>query len=145
MHRRLVLVLGVHHKQIDAVFVDEATELGQTAANGYDLLDADRRTMSDDYLPAGTDVIARLLEHLGEDTLDGEITLLETQPRTHDNLEGIAVWQDALGDMRITMISDDNHRFFQKNEIVEYIVPGDLPPPEDNLSDETLDPDDENL
>lgn len=82
---------------------------------------------------------------LGEDTLDGEITLLETQPRTHDNLEGIAVWQDALGDMRITMISDDNHRFFQKNEIVEYIVPGNLPPPEDNLSDETLDPDDENL
>ena len=28
VHRRLVLVLGVHHKQIDAVFVDEATELG---------------------------------------------------------------------------------------------------------------------
>ncbi|MGR3364126.1 MAG: esterase-like activity of phytase family protein [Maritimibacter harenae] len=63
---------------------------------------------------------------LGEDTLDGEVTLLETQPRDHDNLEGLAVWRDGLGDMHLTMISDDNQRFFQKNEIVEYIVPADV-------------------
>lgn len=47
----------------------------------------------------------------------GEETLLETG--RHDNLEGIAVWDDGK-DLRITMISDDNFRFFQRTEIVEY-------------------------
>ncbi|MAM63671.1 esterase-like activity of phytase family protein [Maritimibacter sp. UBA3975] len=72
---------------------------------------------------------------IGEDGATGEITLLETQPRDHDNLEGISVWQDDLGDMRLVMIADDNHRFFQKNEIVEYVVPADtgLDPGEENL------------
>lgn len=60
---------------------------------------------------------------LGEDGLTGEVTLLTTRPRDHDNLEGIAVWQDDLGDMHLVMIADDNHRVLQKNEIVEYIVP----------------------
>lgn len=48
-----------------------------------------------------------------------EETILETGLRTHDNLEGISVWQDAQG-LRITLISDDNFRMFQKTEIVEY-------------------------
>lgn len=53
--------------------------------------------------------------------LDGrnEETILETGLRTHDNLEGISVWQDAQG-LRITLISDDNFRMFQRTEIVEY-------------------------
>ncbi|KQB95346.1 cobalamin/Fe3+-siderophores ABC transporter ATPase [Loktanella sp. 1ANDIMAR09] len=53
--------------------------------------------------------------------LDGrnEKTILETGLRTHDNLEGISVWQDAQG-LRITLISDDNFRMFQRTEIVEY-------------------------
>ncbi len=49
----------------------------------------------------------------------GEETILETGILTHDNLEGISVWQDADG-LRLTMISDDNFRFFQRTEIVEY-------------------------
>ncbi|MFQ1700495.1 esterase-like activity of phytase family protein [Loktanella agnita] len=49
----------------------------------------------------------------------GEETLLETRSRLHDNLEGISVWQDADG-LRLTMISDDNFKFFQRTEIVEY-------------------------
>ncbi len=49
----------------------------------------------------------------------GEETLLETQPGTHDNLEGIAVWTDALG-LRITMVSDNNYRALQRTELVEY-------------------------
>ena len=69
MHRGLVFVFGVHHEKVDSVFIDQAAKLGKTAPNGYDLLYADRRTMIDDLLLAGTDVIARLLEHLGEDTL----------------------------------------------------------------------------
>ncbi len=45
--------------------------------------------------------------------LDGgnEETMLETGLRTHDNLEGISVWQDAQG-LRLTLISDDNFRVF---------------------------------
>ena len=49
----------------------------------------------------------------------GEETILETGIRVHDNLEGISVWQDEDG-LRMTLISDDNFRFFQQTEIVEY-------------------------
>ena len=38
----------------------------------------------------------------------------------HDNLEGISVWRDASGALRVTMISDDNFQFFQTSELVEY-------------------------
>lgn len=41
----------------------------------------------------------------------------------HDNLEGISVWRDEAGLIRLTMISDDNFRFLQKTEIVEYVLP----------------------
>ena len=51
----------------------------------------------------------------------GEETLLETGTGTHDNLEGIAVWDDGEG-IRLTMVSDDNFKFFQTTEIVEYRV-----------------------
>lgn len=46
--------------------------------------------------------------------------VLETSPRTHDNLEGLSVWRDEGGALRLTMISDDNFNFFQSTEIVEY-------------------------
>ena len=51
----------------------------------------------------------------------GEEVLIDTWQLTHDNLEGISVWADAEG-LRITMISDDNFRMFQRTEIVEYRV-----------------------
>jgi hypothetical protein len=51
-----------------------------------------------------------------------ETELLRTKAGTHDNLEGLAVWQDEAGVIRLTMISDDNFQFFQKTEFVEYIV-----------------------
>ncbi len=54
----------------------------------------------------------------------GEVTLLETGLLTHDNLEGISVWQD--GDALVmTMISDDNFRSLQRTEIVEYVLTDD--------------------
>lgn len=55
-----------------------------------------------------------------ETGVENEEVLFETTPGTHDNLEGISVWRDASGDIRITMISDDNYRAFQKTEFVEY-------------------------
>ena len=48
---------------------------------------------------------------------------LETSPGRHDNLEAIAVWRDEDGRIRLTMLSDDNLRFFQRTEFVEYALP----------------------
>ncbi|MBJ3761414.1 esterase-like activity of phytase family protein [Maribius pontilimi] len=59
----------------------------------------------------------------GSDVIADE-DLLETRLREHDNLEGIAVWRDADGKLRLTMISDDNFNWLQRTEIVEYRVPG---------------------
>lgn len=51
---------------------------------------------------------------------EGEV-LLTTTLGQYDNLESIAVWQDAQG-IRLTMVSDDNFMFFQRTELVEYRV-----------------------
>lgn len=59
---------------------------------------------------------------VSDTSLNDEEVLLESSTGTHDNLEGIAVWQDSAGDTRITMISDDNFRAFQRTEIVEYRI-----------------------
>ncbi|WGH77428.1 esterase-like activity of phytase family protein [Jannaschia ovalis] len=47
---------------------------------------------------------------------------LETALRAHDNLEGLAVWRDAAGRLRATMISDDNLRALQRTEFVDYLL-----------------------
>jgi len=49
-----------------------------------------------------------------------EETVLQTANATHDNLEGLTVWQDTDGAIRLLMIADDNFKFFQHTEIVEY-------------------------
>ena len=60
----------------------------------------------------------------GPDGITSEETLLQSVPGQHDNLEGLSVWRDASGVLRLTMISDDNLLFLQRTEIVEYRVPG---------------------
>lgn len=47
--------------------------------------------------------------------------MIETSNRTHDNLEGISVWQSPNG-LRMTLVSDDDFRFFQRTELVEYAI-----------------------
>ena len=59
----------------------------------------------------------------GADGLTDERTVLVTPPGRHDNLEGISVWRDAQGRIRLTMVSDDNFKFFQRTEFVEYAMP----------------------
>ncbi len=51
-----------------------------------------------------------------------EYTLLTSLPAQFDNLEGLSVWTDAAGNLRVTMISDDNFLHIQKTQIVEYTV-----------------------
>lgn len=57
-----------------------------------------------------------------DDAVTEEETLLESGTGTHDNLEGIAVWADKAGRIRITMLSDDNYKAFQRTEFVEYTL-----------------------
>lgn len=54
------------------------------------------------------------------DGIADERILLTTRLGRHDNLEGIAVWRDGFANIRVTMISDDNFRFPQVTEFVEY-------------------------
>ncbi len=50
-----------------------------------------------------------------------EKTLIETRNGQHDNLEGISIWTAPDG-LRMTLVSDDNFRFFQRTQIVEYRI-----------------------
>lgn len=50
-----------------------------------------------------------------------EKTLISTITGTHDNLEGISVWNNGNG-LRMTLLSDDNFKFFQRSELVEYPI-----------------------
>ncbi|MFK7878708.1 esterase-like activity of phytase family protein [Roseobacter sp.] len=49
-------------------------------------------------------------------------TLLQTPVRRHDNVEGLAVWADADGNMRMILVSDDNFLPFLRTEVIEYVV-----------------------
>lgn len=60
---------------------------------------------------------------IGAKEFHNEVELLQSPVGAHDNLEGLAVWQDDKGDIRLTMVSDDNFKFFQVTELVEYRVP----------------------
>lgn len=57
---------------------------------------------------------------VGPEALSDEKVLLTTTTGTHDNLEGISVWRNGAGNLRVTLISDDNFRFLQRTEFVEY-------------------------
>lgn len=64
------------------------------------------------------------------DVEDGRVVsdevLLETPLGMYDNLEGLAVWRDGDGAIRLTMVSDDNGSRFQETQIVEYRLPPEL-------------------
>lgn len=51
----------------------------------------------------------------------GEL-VVETASGAYDNLEGLALWQGPDGRLRILCISDDNNRFFQRTEFVEFTL-----------------------
>ena len=52
----------------------------------------------------------------------GEVTLLTSGPSQYDNLEALSTWQDAQGQTRLTLLSDDNFFIMQRNEVVELIL-----------------------
>lgn len=52
--------------------------------------------------------------------------ILQTPARRHGNLEGLSVWRDGQGQIRLTMVSDDNFLSLLRGEIVEYTLPSAL-------------------
>ena len=63
----------------------------------------------------------RVFDIAGKTVTGGEV-LIQTNAGVHDNLEGLSVWRDRTGAIRLTMVSDDNFNLFQRTEIVEYIL-----------------------
>jgi len=61
--------------------------------------------------------------HIQGDQLSGGGVLLQTVAGQHGNLEGISVWRDPQGKIRLTMVADNNFNFFQVTELVEYRLP----------------------
>jgi hypothetical protein len=66
---------------------------------------------------------SRLSRFTVDDALGPQEVILTSATGQHDNLEGLAVWRDSAGALVATMVSDDNFRFFQRTEIVEYRLP----------------------
>lgn len=52
-----------------------------------------------------------------------EEVLFETPPGRFGNFEGIAVWRDAAGALRLTLVTDDNFLPVLGTQIVEFRVP----------------------
>ncbi|MBA85966.1 MAG: hypothetical protein CML60_09425 [Rhodobacteraceae bacterium] len=52
--------------------------------------------------------------------------ILQTPQRRHGNLEGLSVWRDTQGKIRLTMVSDDNFLSLFRSQIVEYALPKPL-------------------
>lgn len=59
---------------------------------------------------------------LKNDRIVGQDTLFQSAYLEHGNLEGLAVWRDTDGAIRLTMIADNNFKSFQRTEFVEYRV-----------------------
>jgi hypothetical protein len=60
---------------------------------------------------------------LTEEGFVNEETLLTAASSSFGNLEGISVWRDDQGRIRLTMIGDDNFSRFQSTKIVEFSLP----------------------
>lgn len=57
-----------------------------------------------------------------DDAIGNPVVMFESALGEFDNLEGISVWRDGTSGIA-TMVSDDNHRWFQRTEFVEFRLP----------------------
>ena len=57
--------------------------------------------------------------------LDGEILLEAGMTSQIDNMEGLAVSQDATGRTILTIVSDDNYSILQRTLILQFALSGD--------------------
>lgn len=62
---------------------------------------------------------------LGPKGFENEETLLQTRFGELDNMEGIQVWRDPQGSLRVLLMSDDNFFPLQRTMFAEYVVSGE--------------------
>jgi hypothetical protein len=74
-------------------------------------------------LPAG---FSTRLRRFHPDDWTRPETLIQTRAGRFGNLEGLSVTPTPDGQIRVTMVSDDNFLPVQRAEIVEYLLPGPL-------------------
>lgn len=60
---------------------------------------------------------------LKDDRIIADDQVFTTPVGAYDNLEGLSVWRDAAGQIRLTMVSDDNFSYLQQTQIVEFRLP----------------------
>jgi len=48
--------------------------------------------------------------------------LVQTTPGQFDNLEGISIGRTSSGRLRASCISDNNFNWFQRTELVEWVL-----------------------
>lgn len=60
----------------------------------------------------------------------GGAVIWQSEARAFDNLEGLSVWRDGKGRLRLTMVSDDNFMRFQRTELVELVLDEALAKPQ---------------
>ncbi len=63
---------------------------------------------------------SRVMSMLADGT--NRIVELETAMGEHGNLEGLAVWRDGAGAIRLLMVADDNFAVWQRSQLVEYSI-----------------------
>ena len=60
---------------------------------------------------------------IGDAGLSDPRLVIDSPTGDFDNLEGLAVWRDRQGRVRLTMVSDDNFSLLQRTELVEFALP----------------------
>lgn len=59
---------------------------------------------------------------MGPDGFTADEVLFTSHAGMYQNLEGLSVWTDAQGAIRLTTISDDNYLFLLRTEIVDFRI-----------------------
>lgn len=99
----------------------EISRSGAYLVTGADIFEGDLYVLERD-LAGLFGFSSRIRRFSIESGLAFEETLHRSAPGVFDNLEGISLWKTPEGQRRVLMISDDNFRFFQKNQLVEMVL-----------------------
>ena len=57
-----------------------------------------------------------------ETTILSDEVLFVSKTGAFDNLEGLSAWRDGQGNIRLTLLSDDNYKWFQQTQFVEILI-----------------------
>ncbi|HFQ15218.1 MAG TPA: twin-arginine translocation pathway signal, partial [Rhodobacteraceae bacterium] len=57
--------------------------------------------------------------------LDGDVLIEADYSTTIDNMEGLALHRAANGELRLTLISDDNYSILQHTLLLQFALPGE--------------------